>query len=82
MPGGDRLGLALPLDDLLTHCESLAGLRFLNVTPRIALASVALEPLHADLADRLIAATALAQRATLVTKDERLHTLVGLPRVW
>ena len=77
-----RLELALPLEDLVTHCESLAGLQFLNVTPRIALASVALEPLHADPADRLIAATALAHRATLVTKDERLHTLVGLTSVW
>ena len=77
-----RLALALPVDDLVGHCESLAGLRFLSVTPRIALASVALEPLHADPADRLIAATALAYGATLVTKDERLRAVAGLASLW
>lgn len=39
---------------------------------------VALEPLHADPADRLIAATALAHQAALITKDERLHGVAGL----
>ena len=77
-----RLVLALPLDDLVARCETLPGLRFLPVTPRIALASVALERLHADPADRLIAATALAHGASLVTKDERLHALDGLTSVW
>jgi PIN domain nuclease of toxin-antitoxin system len=78
----DRLRLALPLADLVGHCETLAGLRFLPVTPRIALASVALEPLHADPADRTIAATALAHGATLVTKDERLQRVDGLACLW
>lgn len=77
-----RLTLALPIDDLVGHCETLTGLRFLSVTPRIALASVVLEPLHADPADRLIAATALAHGATLVTKDERLHAVEGLAWLW
>ncbi len=77
-----RLTLALPLEDVVAHCETLPGLRFLPVTPRIALASVALEPMHADPADRMIAATTLAHRATLVTKDERLRSLAGLDSRW
>lgn len=77
-----RLVLALPLDELVARCETLSGLRFLPVTPRIALASVALEPLHADPADRLIAATALAHQAALITKDERLHGVAGLDSRW
>ena len=77
-----RLVLALPLEALVARCETLPGLRFVPVTPRIALASVALEPLHADPADRLIAATALAHQATLITKDERLHGLTGLDSRW
>ncbi len=77
-----RLALALPLDEVVARCETLPGLRFLPVTPRIALASVALEPLHADPADRMIAATALAHQAVLVTKDERLHDLAGLDSRW
>ena len=77
-----RLDLALPLDELVARCETLPGLRFLSVTPRIALASVALEPLHADPADRMIAATAHAYRAMLVTKDARLHSVDALACVW
>ena len=77
-----RLALTLPLDDLVAQCETLPGLRFLPVTPRIAIASVALERLHADPADRLIAATTLVHGASLVTKDERLHALDGLTSVW
>ena len=67
---------------MVARCETLSGLRFLSVTPRITLASVALEPMHADPTDRLIAATALAHQATLLTKDERLHGLPGLDSRW
>ena len=77
-----RLALALPLDEVVARCETLPGLRFVPVTPHIALASVALDPLHADPADRLIAATALAHGATLVTKDERLRSVDGLASLW
>ena len=77
-----RLELALGIDELVRRCESLPGFRFLPVTPLIALASVALEPLHADTADRLIAATALAHRAALATKDARLHAHDGLVCLW
>jgi len=79
---GGRLELTLGVDELVRRCEALPGLCFLPVTPRIALASVALEPLHADPADRLIAATALAHRAVLVTKDTRLHAVDGLVSLW
>jgi len=77
-----RLALSLPLDEVIARCETLSGLRFLPVTPRIALASVDLDPLHPDPADRLIAATAIANQAELVTKDERLHAFAGLTCRW
>ena len=77
-----RLELTLPLEELVRRCEALPGMRFLPVTPRIALASVALDPLHADPADRIIAATALEHQATLVTKDARLHAIDGLVSLW
>jgi predicted nucleic acid-binding protein len=75
---------------ILTAAQSLSVLAsmpwtwvpVLSVTPRIALASVALGPLQADPADRLIAATALAYGAALVTKDERLHAVAGLASLW
>ena len=77
-----RLVLALPLDEFVARCETLPGLRFLPATPRIALASVSFEPMHADPAGRLIAATAPAHQAVLVTKDKRLHGLARLDSTW
>ena len=77
-----RLQLARSISDLVAHCEQLSGMSFLPITPRIAVASVSLEPLHADPADRFIAATAIAHRAVLVTRDERLRHLSGLPSLW
>jgi PIN domain nuclease of toxin-antitoxin system len=48
------------------------GITELPVTGEIAIGAGELEDLHGDLADRFIAATAIAHDATLVTADERL----------
>jgi PIN domain nuclease of toxin-antitoxin system len=44
----------------------------LPLTGEIAIAAAELEGLHADPADRFIAATAIAHNATLMTADDRL----------
>jgi PIN domain nuclease of toxin-antitoxin system len=49
-----------------------AGIIELPITGAIALLSVELDDLHADPADRFIAATAIAHEATLMTADRRL----------
>lgn len=49
-----------------------AGIRELPLTGEICILAGELENLHADPADRLIAATAIAHDATLVTADDRL----------
>jgi len=55
----------------------------LPLTPEIALvAGGAGREIRGDPADRMIAATALAHRARLVTKDERLRVLQTLDTVW
>jgi len=77
-----RLVLTLTIEDLITSCERLPVMRFLPVTARIAAASVQLDSLHADPADRLIVATARAFNATLVTKDERLLAHSGVRTAW
>jgi PIN domain nuclease of toxin-antitoxin system len=48
------------------------GLRELPVTGAVGILAAQLPAFHGDPADRLIAATALAHAATLVTADERL----------
>jgi PIN domain nuclease of toxin-antitoxin system len=48
------------------------GIRELPVSGDIAILAAALENLNGDPADRIIAATAIAHDATLVTADEKL----------
>jgi len=49
-----------------------AGIRELPLTGEIAILAGELENLHGDPADRIIAATAIAHDATLMTADENL----------
>jgi PIN domain nuclease of toxin-antitoxin system len=49
-----------------------AGIRELPLTGEIAILAAELENLNGDPADRLIAATAIAHDATLMTADDRL----------
>jgi PIN domain nuclease of toxin-antitoxin system len=49
-----------------------AGVREVPVTGAIGIAAVALKGLHPDPADRIVVASALAERATLMTSDRRL----------
>jgi PIN domain nuclease of toxin-antitoxin system len=49
-----------------------AGIRELPLTGEIAILAGGLESLHGDPADRIIAATAIAHDATLMTADEKL----------
>ena len=52
-----------------------------SLTPELALSADALD-MHADPADRFIAATALSRQAPLVTKDDALRALPWLRTVW
>jgi PIN domain nuclease of toxin-antitoxin system len=64
------------LDDL--------GLRFtvLPLSPRIAWRSVELDWPHKDPADRLICATALEHKLSLITHDQEIVRWGGVPTVW
>ena len=77
-----RLQLPQPtkafMDDLILALD----LEVLPITPAIAALSQTLALPHKDPADRIIAATALVHRATLVTADELLHRLPGLAILW
>ncbi len=77
-----RLELRGSAREWIARCEGLSGLRFLPVDNAVAVRSVELAGLHADPADRFIAASAEQLSATLVTKDERLSAWGGVPTVW
>jgi len=61
--------------------ESL-GLNILPLTPAIAALAESGIIAHGDPADRLIAATALAHSAPLITADQKLRTTPSLRCIW
>lgn len=78
-----RLELTVPVEDWISHLESLPFLQFVPVDNRIAARAVALEKFpHKDPADRMIVATALGLGASLITADTRLHAYRSLHTVW
>ena len=58
------------------------AIRVLPITPEIAVLAQSDEFRHGDPADRIIAATALARRATLVSADRQLRKIRALNVVW
>jgi PIN domain nuclease of toxin-antitoxin system len=78
----NRLELRVPPLELVASCARLPFFRFVPIGPGIAVASVELEGLHPDPADRMIVATARHEGLDLITKDERLHAWPGAQAVW
>ena len=78
-----RLVLDRDVADWVRDALAVPGVEVLPLTPEMALAAggPALD-LHGDPADRMIAATTLAHRARLVTKDEQLRAVQALDTVW
>lgn len=68
-----RLELTIDAYDWVASAESLPFVYFVPVNNRIAMKSVRLPDFaYSDPADRIIIATAMSLRATLVTKDRRI----------
>ncbi len=78
--------LTLPAQhSLLSYMEDILdslGLAILPLTPSIAALAESGIVTHGDPADRLIAATAIAHQAALITADEKLRTTPGLRCIW
>jgi PIN domain nuclease of toxin-antitoxin system len=70
-----------PADFMQTLVQDLR-LTISSITPEIAVLSQSDIFPHKDPADRLIAATAIANRAPLITADNKLHGLPGLTVIW
>lgn len=80
-----RKGRLDPGTDSSSFCRlalNARGVRVLPITPEIALASTELDLPQGDPADRLIAATAVANGADLMTIDERLRESEALNTLW
>ena len=79
--------LALPPGEttIRSYVEDIlvaGGIEVLHITPEIAELAQDRAFVHGDPADRLIAATAMAHQAKLISADEKLRALEGLEVVW
>ncbi len=74
-----RLRLHTAFDDYREH--ALRGMEEQPVDGAIAIHAGRLDALHGDPADRMIVATALQRRATLVTADEALLEIKHGPKL-
>jgi len=77
-----RLALPTTSARFLALALEARGIRVAPITPEIAQAACGERFSHADPADRIIAATALALDAPIVTCDARLREVPGLKTVW
>ncbi len=79
----DRLHLSIDVREWIDRTEALPLFEFVPVDNEIALRSVELPPpLHADPADRILAATAELRELRLVTADRRLREYPLIETIW
>lgn len=79
----ERLKPAMPLREFLADLISSNRLRVLPIIPEIAAhAACHTDFIHGDPADRIIAATALHHKATLLTCDTRLRKMNCFKTAW
>jgi PIN domain nuclease of toxin-antitoxin system len=74
-PGADAI-------EFIQSVVDARGIEVLAVTPKIAVLAQADEFAHGDPADRIIAATAIANGAALLSADRQLARVKGLRVIW
>jgi len=74
-PGTDAVQF---IDDVV----QARSVRIVPISPRIAVIAQSDAFAHGDPADRIIAATALAHRARLISADARLRRMKGIEVIW
>jgi PIN domain nuclease of toxin-antitoxin system len=66
----------------LTQALALPRVELAPLTPAIAVKATQLGAFHGDPADRLIVATAIIERGTLVTRDRNIRAYAAVSSVW
>lgn len=77
-----RLTITADTEQFLEDVIDARQIRVLSITPKVAALAQSREFLHADPADRIIAATAIAHRARLLSADALLRRLASVEVVW
>ncbi|HEX5215846.1 MAG TPA: type II toxin-antitoxin system VapC family toxin [Vicinamibacterales bacterium] len=78
-----RITLDRPVLDWLHAALALPRVELLALSPAVAVNAMALpESFPGDPADRLIVATTIIERGTLVTRDDRIRKSALVPTAW
>jgi PIN domain nuclease of toxin-antitoxin system len=78
-----RIEIKMTSEQWLDYAIRKTGLRVLELTPKVAVESCELPgDFHGDPADRIIVATARVNRATLVTKDQKILKYPHVKSIW
>ena len=79
----NRLGISCNPEDWLDSALDMPKLRLVALTPKISYRSTVLpQPFHSDPGDQIIVATAREEKATIVTKDEKILDYKHVKSVW
>lgn len=77
-----RINIYEPLKDFLQSIIDIDGIKFIDITAKIAAESVVLtDNFHGDPADRIITATAISESAILLTRDEKILSWAQLGNI-
>ncbi len=73
LAAGGKITLPVPVDDWVRDALAYPGIRLLDLTPEIAIASTRLPPpFHKDPADRILVATARVLDIPILTADAKI----------
>lgn len=78
-----KIGISIDPEEWISTALKMPKLRFIQLTPKIAYRSTVLpKPFHGDPADQIIVATAREEKATILTKDERILYYQYVQSLW
>jgi len=78
-----RIGISCNPEDWINVALDMPKLRVIPLSPILSYRSTVLpQPFHNDPANQIIVATARAENATLLTKDEKIHAYENVKSLW
>ncbi|MEA1923712.1 MAG: type II toxin-antitoxin system VapC family toxin [Pseudomonadota bacterium] len=78
-----RVGISCEPEDWINVALDMPKLRIIPLSPILSYRSTVLpQPFHNDPADQIIVATARAENATILTKDEKIRAYKNVKSLW
>jgi PIN domain nuclease of toxin-antitoxin system len=79
----NRIAFSMPIENWMKLAVDFEKIELIPLTPEISIQAAKLGPdFHGDPADRIIAATSLLTKSTLITKDLKLREYKSIKTIW